>query len=101
MMKTNLVCTKQSSPHSDKKPYFKPYLWSREGFVSRRTIKIDHKLQHTKPMFFHLKLLTLFNLFTYFTGCIAMRLLKEQIPVDVYRRFSIASISCRLLYLNV
>ena len=66
--------------------------------VSRKTMKIDHKFQHTKPMFFRLKLLTLFNLFTYFTGCIAMGLLKERIPVDVYHRFSISSRSCRLLY---
>ena len=68
--------------------------------VSRKTMKIDHKFQHTKPMFFRLKLLTLFNLFTYFTGCIAMGLLKERIPVDVYHRFSISSRSCRLLYPN-
>ena len=27
-----------------------------------------------------------------------MRLLKEQIPVDIYHRFNIASRSCRLLY---
>ena len=43
---------------------------------------------------FRLKLLTLFNLFTYFTGCIAMGLLKERIPVDVYHRFSISILKC-------
>ena len=66
--------------------------------VCRKTQKIDLKFQNTKPMFFRLKLMTIFNLFTYFTGCIAMRLLNEQIPIDIYNRFNISSRSSRLLY---
>ena len=66
--------------------------------VSRKTQKIDMKFQNTKPMFFRLKLMTVFNLFTYVTGCIAMRLINERIPIDIYNRFKISSRSDRLLY---
>jgi hypothetical protein len=33
--------------------------------ISRKTKKINNKFQNTKPMFFRLKLLTTFNLYTY------------------------------------
>ena len=50
--------------------------------VSGKTEKIDGKFQHTKPLFLRLKLLSVnSNLFFYFCGCIAMRILNEAIPV--------------------
>ena len=67
--------------------------------VSRKTQKIDLKLQSTKPIFFRLKLVTVFNLFTYITGCIiAQRLVNEEISIDISDRFKISSRSSRLLY---
>ena len=56
--------------------------------VCRKTQKIDLKLQNTKPKFFRLKLMTVFNLFT---RCIAKWLVNEEIPVDIHDRFNIFS----------
>ena len=60
--------------------------------------RLKRKLQNAKPMFFRLKLLTIFNLFTYITGCTAKLLVNEEIPFDIYDGYKISSRTSRLLY---
>ena len=54
--------------------------------------------QHTKPIFFRLRLLTLSNLFHYFTGCFAMRVLTSKVPVTIFNRFKISDRTERLIF---
>ena len=66
--------------------------------VSRKTEKINGIFQHTKPLFFRLNLLTVSNLFFYFSGCITMRILNQAIPADIFSKFTISERSYRLIY---
>ena len=47
--------------------------------VSNKTHKVNDRFQHTKPLFFRLKLLTIFNLYYYFCGCLSMRIVNDGI----------------------
>ena len=66
--------------------------------VSRKTEKINGIFQHTKPLFFRLNLLTVSNLFFYFSGCITMRILNQAIPVNIFAKFTVSERSYRLIY---
>ena len=59
--------------------------------------KVNGSFQHTKPMFFKLKLLSVFNLYSYFCGCFAMSILKSQSPVQIFKLFHVSERSSRLL----
>ena len=65
--------------------------------ASKKTVKINYMFQHTKPLFFRLRLLTLSNIFSYFTGCFAMRVLTSQVPVTIFNRFKISDRTSRLI----
>ena len=65
--------------------------------VSGSSEKVNGSFQHTKPMFFKLKLLSVFNLYNYFCGCFAMSILKNQSPGQVFRLFNVSERSSRLL----
>ena len=58
--------------------------------VCNSTSKINGSFQHTKPMFFKLKLLTIFNLYNYFCGCFGMNILKYRSPSKIYKFFVIS-----------
>lgn len=66
--------------------------------ISRKTKTINGILQHTKPLFFRLSLLTLSNLYNYFCGCFSMRILNQETPHNIYRQFTISDRSFRLIY---
>ena len=59
--------------------------------------KVNGSFQHTKPMFFKLKLLTVFNLYNYFCGCFAMSILKNESPSQIFKLFNVSERSGRLL----
>ena len=59
--------------------------------------KVNGSFQHTKPMFFKLKLLTVFNLSNYFCGCFAMRILNNKSPGQIFKLFNISERSDRLI----
>ena len=59
--------------------------------------KVNGSFQHTKPMFFKLKLLTVFNLYNYFCGCFAMSILKNESPGQIFKLFNVSERSGRLL----
>ena len=66
--------------------------------ISGKTEKIGGMFQHTKPLFFRLKILTVSNLYFYFSGCIAMRILNQTIPVNIFEKFVISERSYRLIF---
>ena len=66
--------------------------------VSNKTKKVNGTFQHTKPLFFRLKLLTIFNLYYYFCGSISMRILTSKTPRNIFESFHVSERSYRLLY---
>ena len=66
--------------------------------VGNKTEKKDGIFQHTKPIFFRFNILTLFNLYYYFTGCLAMRLLTTHVPVNIMQMFKVSERSYRLIF---
>ena len=66
--------------------------------VSGKTEKVDGIFQHTKPLFFRLHILTVFNLYFYFSACIAMRILNQNVPINIFEKFVISERSYRLIY---
>ena len=66
--------------------------------VSGKTIKINAMFQHTKPLFFRLKLLTISNLYIYFCGCMSMRILSQETPRNIFSLFNVSERSYRLIY---
>ncbi len=65
--------------------------------VSKKTKKVNGIFQHTKPIFFKLKVLSIANLYYYFTACSAMRILTLNTPINIYNIFTISNRSDRLL----
>ena len=66
--------------------------------VSCKTTKINYQFQHTKPMFANLKVLTVFNLFTYFTAVESMKVLRSDAPKAIVKNFTISTITSRLIF---
>ena len=66
--------------------------------VSNKTKKVNDIFPHTKPLFFRLKLLTIFNLYSYFCGCVSMRILCHQTPINIFKSFNVSVKSYRLIY---
>ena len=66
--------------------------------VGNKTEKKDGIFQHTKPIFFRFNILTLFNLYYYFTGCLAMRILTTHVPVNIMQMFKVSERSYRLIF---
>ena len=65
--------------------------------VGRKTEKIDQHFQHTKPIFFRYKILTIFNLYYYFTSTVAMRIMTNNIPISLFKLFTVSERSGRLI----
>ena len=65
--------------------------------VCNKTAKVDGHFQHTKPLFFKLKLLTLFNLYNYFCGCFGMNIIRNKLPAQIFDRFLISTSTNRLI----
>ena len=65
--------------------------------ICNSSSKINGSFQHTKPMFFKLKLLTIFNLYNYFCGCFGMSILKYGLPKQLLKLFTVSNRSSRLV----
>ena len=65
--------------------------------VANKTDKINNIFQHTKPIFLKLKLLTVFNMYYYYTASIAMRVLETHIPIAIFNMFIVSSRSNRMI----
>ena len=65
--------------------------------VGRKTKKIGNIFQHTKPIFFKLKVLTVSNLYYYSTANSAARILCTEIPKLIYNLFEVSDRTHRLI----
>ena len=65
--------------------------------ITNHTTKIEGKFQHTKPLFKKAHILTVHNLFYYFTACEAKKILCSKKPAAVYKLFDPSTRSARLL----
>ena len=66
--------------------------------VAGKTAKENGIFQHTKPIFRSLKILTIFNLYTYFTATEGMKILRNNSPGVLFKQFTISGHSNRLIY---
>ena len=55
--------------------------------ISGKTVKVNGIFQHTKPMFYNLKILNVFNLYTYFTAVEGMKILRNRSPKHIMDKF--------------
>ena len=65
---------------------------------SGKTAKENSIFQHTRPLFSNLKVLTIFNLYTYFTATESMKILTSQSPRLLFDYFEISGHSNRLIF---
>ena len=65
--------------------------------VSNKTIKVDGMFQHSKPIFKKLNILTIHNLYSYTTACLAKKILCTGIPTSLYRLFEQSFRSSRII----
>ena len=65
--------------------------------ITNHTTKIEGKFQHTKPLFKKAHILTVHNLFHYFTACEAKKILCSKTPTAVYKLFEPSTRSARLI----
>jgi hypothetical protein len=65
--------------------------------AGRKTEKIDERFQHTKPIFFRYKILTIVNLYRYFTCTVAVRILTNNVPKSLFKLFEVSERSGRLI----
>ena len=65
--------------------------------VARKTEKIDNMFQHTKPIFFKLKLLSISSLYYYSTASFATRILTTEIPRSIFNLFTVSERTNRLI----
>ena len=66
--------------------------------ITGKTTKENGIFQHTKPMFYNLKILNIFNLYTYFTAVEGMKILRNRSPKHIMNKFKISVHSFRLIY---
>ena len=65
--------------------------------ITNHTSKVEGKFQHTKPLFKKTHILTVHNLYYFFTACEAKKILCSKKPAAVYKLFDPSSRSARLI----
>ena len=65
--------------------------------VSNNTTRINEMLPHTKPLFTKLKILNVFNTYTYVSACEAMKLIQRNIPKIIRGMFELSNRSSRII----
>ena len=65
--------------------------------IAGKTTKEDGFFQHTKPIFRSLNILNVFNLYTYFTGIEAMKIVFMKSPTLLSNYFNVSKRSNRLI----
>ena len=65
--------------------------------VSNKTLKVDGMFQHTKQIFKKLNILTIHNLYSYTSACIATKILCTGIPSSLYKLFEPSARSSRII----
>ena len=65
--------------------------------VTNHTQKIERKFQHTKPLFKKSHILTVHNLYYYFTACEAKKILCSEKPTAIFKFYQTSDRSSRLL----
>jgi len=65
--------------------------------VAGKTTKVNGIFAHTKPIFRSLNILTVFNLYTYFTATETMKIISTGSPVHLRNNFQVSERSVRLL----
>ena len=66
--------------------------------IAGKTTKVNGIFQHTKPFFSSYGLLTIFNLYTYFTATESMKILRDESPKLLMGNFILSERSLRLIY---
>ena len=65
--------------------------------VSNKTAKINGQFQHTKPLFSRLKILNIFNIYTYLTASEASKIINYKMPKNLKHMFVLSAHSDRLI----
>ena len=65
--------------------------------VSNKTVKQNNMFEHTKPLFFRLQILNIFNIYTYMTACEAMKIVVSAIPKSIKDKFTFSERSDRII----
>ena len=65
--------------------------------VSNKIARINGQLQHTKPLFTRLKILNIFNIYTYLTGCVATKIIESGTPITIRSMYVVSEHSDRLI----
>ena len=62
-----------------------------------KTAKQNNMFVHTKPLFFRLQILNIFNIYTYMTACEAMKIVVSAIPKSIRNKFTLSERSDRII----
>ena len=65
--------------------------------ITNNTKKVEGIFQHTKPLFQKTYILTVHNLYFYFSACEAFKVLSSKKPATIFNFFDISSRSSRLI----